>query len=174
MWSETGCQPVGNQSAMSWRSGGCCFLSECLWSQKGLRLFGDQLTTGRQPVESQSPTSLWPPETFLRSLWLQRGFTSSKQNLLATKSSLRPSFDTCNLFATSQQPPCNSPAASDDRRKNGRKEVPDRLQAMGDWGLRLNQLSIIFHAIYGAVCIQLSHFSYDDCETGCTLSYYHH
>ena len=25
-------------------------------------------------------------------------------------------------------------------------------------------LSIIFHAIYGAVCIQFTHFSYDDCE----------
>ena len=29
-------------------------------------------------------------------------------------------------------------------------------------------LSIIFHAIYGAVCIQLTHFSYDDCENTCT------
>ena len=25
-------------------------------------------------------------------------------------------------------------------------------------------LSIIFHAIYGAVCIQFTHFSYDDCK----------
>ena len=33
-------------------------------------------------------------------------------------------------------------------------------------------LSIIFHAIYGAVCIQLTHFSYDDCENICT-SHYH-
>ena len=30
-------------------------------------------------------------------------------------------------------------------------------------------LSIIFHAIYVAVQIQLSHFSYDDCENMCTL-----
>ena len=35
-------------------------------------------------------------------------------------------------------------------------------------------LSIIFHAIYGAVCIQLTHFSYDDSENTCISSYYHH
>ena len=35
-------------------------------------------------------------------------------------------------------------------------------------------LSCIFHAIYGAVCIQFTHYSYDDCEKMCTLSYYHH
>ena len=35
-------------------------------------------------------------------------------------------------------------------------------------------LSIIVHAIYGAVCIQLTHFPYDDCENTCTWSYYHH
>ena len=35
-------------------------------------------------------------------------------------------------------------------------------------------LSIIFHEIYGAVCIQLTHFSYDDCEYTCSLSYHHH
>ena len=34
--------------------------------------------------------------------------------------------------------------------------------------------SIIFHAIHGAVRIQLTHFSYDDCENTCILSYYHH
>ena len=34
-------------------------------------------------------------------------------------------------------------------------------------------LSIIFHAVYGAVCIQLSHFSYDVCENTNTLSCYH-
>ena len=33
-------------------------------------------------------------------------------------------------------------------------------------------LSIIFNAIYGAVCIQLTHFSYDDCENMSTLSYH--
>ena len=42
--------------------------------------------------------------------------------------------------------------------------------------LGLSQLShsINFRAIYGAVCIQLSYLSYDDCENTCTLSYYHH
>ena len=35
-------------------------------------------------------------------------------------------------------------------------------------------LSNIFHKIYGAVCIQLTPFSYDDCGNTCTLSYYHH
>ena len=35
-------------------------------------------------------------------------------------------------------------------------------------------LSIIFHEICGAVCIQFTHFSYDNCENICTLSYYHH
>ena len=33
-------------------------------------------------------------------------------------------------------------------------------------------LSINFHTIYGAVCIQLTHFSHDDCENTCTWSYY--
>ena len=35
-------------------------------------------------------------------------------------------------------------------------------------------LSIIFHAIYGALCIQLTHFFCDDCENTCALSYYRH
>ena len=35
-------------------------------------------------------------------------------------------------------------------------------------------LSIIFLAIYGAVCIQLTHFTYDDYENTCTSSNYHH
>ena len=35
-------------------------------------------------------------------------------------------------------------------------------------------LSIIFHAIFGAVHIQLTHFSYDNCENMCTLSSYNH
>ena len=37
-----------------------------------------------------------------------------------------------------------------------------------------SDLSIIFHAKYGAVCIQLTHFSYYECENTCTRSYYHH
>ena len=39
---------------------------------------------------------------------------------------------------------------------------------------RLSILSIIFHAIYWAVRIQLTHFCYGDCENVCSLSYYHH
>ena len=35
-------------------------------------------------------------------------------------------------------------------------------------------LSIVFHAIYGAVCIRLTRFSYDDCENMCTLFNFHH
>ena len=35
-------------------------------------------------------------------------------------------------------------------------------------------VSIIFHAIYGAVCIQLTNSSHKDFENRCTLSYYHH
>ena len=34
-------------------------------------------------------------------------------------------------------------------------------------------LSIIFHAIYGAVCIQLTYISDDYCKNICTLSYHH-
>ena len=35
-------------------------------------------------------------------------------------------------------------------------------------------ISITFHAIYGAVFIQLTHFYDDDCENMCTLFHYHH
>ena len=38
--------------------------------------------------------------------------------------------------------------------------------------IKLN-LSIIFDALFGAVCIHLTHFPDDDCENMCTLSYYH-
>ena len=40
--------------------------------------------------------------------------------------------------------------------------------------LRLSQFSHFFHAVYGAVCIQLTHFSCDGCENMCTVSYYYH
>ena len=36
--------------------------------------------------------------------------------------------------------------------------------------LRLSQFSQFFHAMHGAVCIQLTHLSYYDCENRCTLS----
>ena len=35
-------------------------------------------------------------------------------------------------------------------------------------------LSILFHSIHAALSIQLTHFSYDDCENMCTLSHFHH
>ena len=35
-------------------------------------------------------------------------------------------------------------------------------------------LPVIFYAIYGAGCIQLTHLSYADCENMCTLFNYHH
>ena len=35
-------------------------------------------------------------------------------------------------------------------------------------------LAIICNEIYVAVCIQLTNFSYDDCENTCILSYFHH
>ena len=35
-------------------------------------------------------------------------------------------------------------------------------------------ISTVFHAIYGAVHIQLTHFSYYDCDNTCALSYYYH
>ena len=34
-------------------------------------------------------------------------------------------------------------------------------------------LCVIFHAIDGAVCIQLTHFSCDDCKNTCTLFHHH-
>ena len=37
-----------------------------------------------------------------------------------------------------------------------------------------SMLLIICHSIYGAVHIQLTHFSYDDCKNTCTLFYRHH
>ena len=39
---------------------------------------------------------------------------------------------------------------------------------------KIKSVLSIFQAIYGAVCIQLTHFCYADCENTCTLSYYHH
>ena len=35
-------------------------------------------------------------------------------------------------------------------------------------------ISIIFYAIYGVVCFQLTHFCFDDCDNIFTFSYYHH
>ena len=90
--STTVQRPVGNRSAISRR----------LKTVLGL---STTTATSRQPVVDQSPTSLRPPKTFLRSIWSQRGFTCSKQ---MTKSSWRHSCDCCNLSmtpATSLRPP---------------------------------------------------------------------
>ena len=44
-----------------------------------------------------------------------------------------------------------------------------------EWGYEINSIILVIcHAIYGAVYIQLTHSSYDECEIICTLSYYHH
>ena len=45
---------------------------------------------------------------------------------------------------------------------------------LGDINQRLNQLSQLFSCNIWAVRIQLTHFSYNDCENTCKLSYYHH
>ena len=108
---------VGDQSATKNCVGIVC--NRCNWS-----------AIGRQPVGDLSATRRRPPKTFLRSIWSQRGFTCSNQNLLAIKSSLQPVGD---WSPTSLQPPCNLPATT---RNFGRKEVADRLQAMCDRGFR--------------------------------------
>ena len=137
-------QPIGEQSATGWR----LYLERLFLIAESLQLFGDRSATdrrlvgdqsatkncvvivcnwsaiSRQPLGDPSATCRRPPKTFLRSIWSQRGFTCSNQNLLATKSSLQPS-------ATGQQLPCNLPATT---RNFGHKEVADRLQAMCDRG----------------------------------------
>ena len=70
-----GRQPIGDWSAISRR----------LKTVSGLSATA---ATGRRSVTNQSATCRRPPKTFLRSIWSQRGFTCSNQNLLATKSSL--------------------------------------------------------------------------------------
>ena len=139
-------QPIGDRSSTGWRM----YLERLVLIAESLQLFGDRSATdrrlvgdqwatknyvgivcnhcnwsaiSRQPIGDQSATCRRPPKTFLRSIWSQRGFTCSNQNLLATKSSLQPS---ANL-----QPPCNLPATT---RNFRRKEVADRLQAMRDRG----------------------------------------
>ena len=107
-------QPIGDRSATGWRlHHERLFLNaETLqlfgdWSATDRRLVGDQSATkncvgivcnrcnwsaiSRQPVGDLSATCRRPSKSFLRSIWSQRGFTCSNQNLLATKSSLQPS-----------------------------------------------------------------------------------
>ena len=94
--SATDRQLVGDQSAAKNCVGIVC--NRCNWS-----------AISRQPVGDLSATCRRPPTTFLRSIWSQRGFTCSNQNLLATKSSLQPSATgrrpVTGLLATTLQPP---------------------------------------------------------------------
>ena len=91
---------VGDQSVTKYCVGIVC--NRCNWS-----------AISRQPVGDLSATRRRPPKTFLRSIWSQRGFTCSNQNLLAIKSSLQPSATgrrlVADLLATTLQPPCNHP-----------------------------------------------------------------
>ena len=142
-------QPIGDRSANGWR----LYLESLFFIAETLQLFGDRsatdrrlvgdqsaaknvlglsatAATGRRSVGDLSATCRRPPKNFLRSIWPQRGFTCSNQNLLATKLSLQPSA-TGDQSPTSLQPPCNLPATT---RNFGRKEVADWLQAMCDRG----------------------------------------
>ena len=129
-------QPIGDRSATGWR----LYLERLFLIAESLQLFvdrsatnrrlvGDQSATkncvgivcnrcnwsaiSRQPVGDLSATCRRPPKTFLRSIWSQRGFTCSNQNLLATKSPLQPSATgrrpVADLLATALQPPCHHP-----------------------------------------------------------------
>ena len=127
---------IGNRLAIGRRLVGDCILSVCFWLQKvcnyleiGRQPIGDWSATkiclgifcnrcnwsaiSHQPVGDQSATCRRPPKTFLRSIWSQRGFTCSNQNLLATKSSLQPPATgrrpVADLLATTLQPPCDHP-----------------------------------------------------------------
>ena len=127
---------VGERSATDWRSVGdwlatvsWVFVFDCRKSATFFRSVGNRSATkncvgivynrcnwsaiSRQPVGDQSATCRRPLTTFLRSIWSQRGFTCSNQNLLATKSSLQPSATgrrpVADLHATTLQPPCDHP-----------------------------------------------------------------
>ena len=139
-WLPTRRRSVGNHSAISWGAIGnrlgigrrlylerLFLIAESLqpfWRSVGNRsATGRRLKTvsglsataetGRRSVVNQSATCRRPPKTFLRSIWSQRGFTCSNQNLLATKSSLQPSLTgwrpVADLLETTLQPPCDHP-----------------------------------------------------------------
>ena len=99
-WSATDRRQVGDQSATKNCVGVVC--NRCNWS-----------AISCQPVGDLSATCRRPPKSFLRSIWSQRGFTCSNQNLLASKSSLQPSptgrRPVADLLATTLQPPCDHP-----------------------------------------------------------------
>ena len=120
-WLPANRRSVVGRSATDWRSVGDCILGVYFWLQKVCNFFGigrqpigdwsaisrrlktlsglsTTPATGRRSVANQLATCRRPPKTYLRSIWSQRGFTCSNQNLFATKSSLQPS-------ATSLRPP---------------------------------------------------------------------
>ena len=124
-------QPIGDRSAtVSWAFVFDCRNSATFWRSVGNRsATGDQSATkncvrivcnccnwsatSRQPVGDLWATCQRPTKPFLQSIWSQRDFTCSNQNLLATKSSLQPSATdrrpVADLLATTLQPPCDHP-----------------------------------------------------------------
>ena len=135
-WLPNNRRSVGERSATDWRSVGDCILGVCFWLKKVCNFLeisrqpiGDwsaisrrlktmlglsaTAASGRRSVGDQSATCRRPPKTFLRSIWSQRGFTCSNQNLLGTKSSLQPSATgrrpVADLLATTLHPPCDHP-----------------------------------------------------------------
>ena len=135
-WLPTRRRSVGNQLAISWGAignplaigrplVGDCILSigfdfrkSATFLEIGRRLktvsgLSTTAATGRWSVANQSATCSGPLKTVLQSIWSQRGFTCSNQNLLATKSFLQPSATgrrpVTDLLATALQPPFDQP-----------------------------------------------------------------
>ena len=156
--SDSGCRPVGNQSAISLGAignrlaiGRRLYLWRLFLIAESLQLFGDRSATDRRLVGDQSATkncvgivcnrcnrsvaNQWAtsrqPVGDHQKPFYDR-FGRREASLAATKTSLRPNRP-CNLLQppTSRRPPCNLPATT---RNFGRKEVADRLQAMCDRG----------------------------------------
>ena len=152
--SDSGCRPVGNQSAISWGAIGdrsatvyWVFVFDCRKSATFWRSVGNRsaisrrlksvsglsatAATGRRSVANQSATSRQSVGDHQKPFYDR--FGRREVSLAATKTSLRPNRP-CNLLQpvgdqspTSLQTPCNLPATT---RNFGRKEVADRLQAM--------------------------------------------
>ena len=86
------------------------------WPESSCRPVGEQLGTDRQLIGDRLANVTWTHVYKNKKVYdcisSQRGFTCSKQGLIATNSSLRPSCDSCYLSATSRRPPCDPPATS--------------------------------------------------------------
>ena len=102
----------------------------CQWL-KTLLGFSAFIVTDRWYVPSHRPVPdpLIPLKTFQQSIWLQRGFTCSKQNLLPTKSYRRTSCELCTYLRLA----CDLPAIT---RRYGCNQVADRLQSMCNRGFK--------------------------------------